>query len=45
MNEKIRQIELCFRNIGYVVIQAELVNKLILRDIRIEFTKCPDGSF
>ena len=45
MNEKIRQIEICFRNIGYVVIPAELVYKLILRDIRIEFTKGLDGSF
>ena len=45
MNEKIRQIEICFRNIGYVVIPAELVYKLILGDIRIEFTKGLDGSF
>ena len=45
MNEKIRQIEICFKNIGYVVIPAELVYKLILGDIRIEFTKGLDGSF
>ena len=45
MNEKIRQIELCFRNIGYVVIPADLVNKLILRDIRMDFTKGLDGPF
>ena len=45
MNEKIRQIEICFRNIGYVVIPAELVYKLIMGDIRIEFTKGLDGSF
>ena len=45
MNEKIRQIELCFRNIGYVVIPAELVYKLILCDIRMEFTKGSDGYF
>ena len=45
MNKKIRQIEICFRNIGYIVIPAELVYKLILRDIRIEFTKGLDGSF
>ena len=45
MNEKIRQIEICFRNIGYVVIPADLVNKLILRDIGMEFIKGLDGSF
>ena len=45
MNEKIRQIELCFRNNGYVVIPAELVYKLILCDIRMEFTKGSDGYF
>lgn len=37
MYEKIKQFELCFRNIGDVVIPAELIDKLILRDIRMVF--------
>ena len=45
MNEKIRQIELGFRNIGYIVIPAEFINRLLIRDVRIELTQASDGTF
>ena len=37
MNENIRQIELGFRDIGYIAIPAEFVNRILLRDVKREF--------
>lgn len=45
MNEKIRQIELGFRNIGYVVVPAEFIKKLLIRDVRMEFCQSSDGTY
>lgn len=45
MKEKIRQIELGFRDIGFIVIPAEFINKLIIRDIRMEFIQSSDANF
>lgn len=45
MNEKIRQIELGFRDICYIVIPAEFINKLSINDVRIEFIQSSDGYF
>lgn len=45
MNENIRQIELGFRDIGYIAIPAEFVNRLLIRDVKMEFIKSFNGTF
>lgn len=45
MNNKIRQIELGFRDMGYIVIPAEFINRLLIRDVRMEFIQSFYGKF
>ena len=45
MSDKIRQIELGFRDIGYIVIPAEFINMLSINDVRIEFIQSSESDF